>query len=190
LKLRLLVIIHAVSAAFVLPIAVIFFLSGALDFLGEGGESDINDFRIDLGSPISSQPEHFQAQIKEELTSHGIELPGHIYLQDFNEKEVQLGWRELSHDLYVQVLLKNPNEARVVTRNHDLVNVMWRLHEGMPGDTYKFYAVGASFLLILLSGAGLWLAVLSPRLRRITLFSLVAGIIALIIVVEMSLRFD
>ena len=66
---------HALLAAFILPAAIMFFVTGALYTWGIKGEYNTNTYELHLKKPIQGELDELVALAKSELKRQKVELP-------------------------------------------------------------------------------------------------------------------
>lgn len=177
--------VHALLAAFILPVAIMFFVTGALYTWGIKGDYDTTTHEINLHSPIQAELSELVTIATEELKKHNIEAPtGKAKIKKIGEA-FKLEWTGSKVDVIIEPTSK-PLIATLQIKQTSWHRQFVQLHKAKGGDPFKVYAVVLATALLLLLISGFTMAWQTPKLRRLTLASALFGIAVFIAMVTSS----
>lgn len=168
--------LHAYIACFFLPAAMLYALTGGLYLLGiEGGVRQEYHYQLELEAGWPKDQMVAEKIVTAEMCRQGhcTGLPEDYYL-----------W-EGKHDWYgfkreVLLIPEADGQVTLEIREHDLWHQLLLIHKGHAGKFLKVFAIlwGISLLFSLVSGVVL--ALNMPKIKRMSMASLVAGSIVLL----------
>ncbi len=173
---------HAILAAFILPIAVMFFVTGALYTWGIKGEYDTTVHEIHLESPMKFQLGELVNLAEKELEERNISIPsgqakikniGHSFKFEWSGSDMDVVIEPTSQPLIAQLEIKKSSWYRQFVQ----------LHKAKGGTSFKVYAAALATFLILLLITGFIMAWQVPKLRKFTLASTVLGVAFFIVMI-------
>lgn len=177
---RMLVIkIHALLACFFIPMATLFFISGAMYSLDIKGHVDKQVFNLVLDKPFSPNLADLSALARLELMRRELVLPGGDASVVKKKGVYQFRWGDLRHLVVIRAT-DNPLEAELVYRARSPLTQVMRVHRAEAGVLTSIFTISMAVSLLLILASGVFLAVGIPRLRRGALLALAAGFIALL----------
>lgn len=177
--------VHALLAAFIFPVAIMFMITGALYSWGIKGSytNDVHD--ISLSMPIQSDVSELtnlaQLELDKLATSHPEGQPSlKVYGSHF-----LLEWTGSSKDI---ILEPTDNEliAKLTIKHTTWYRNLVQLHKAKGGMAFKVYAVVFALSIAALLISGFIMAWQTPKLKRVTLITSLAGICSFIIFVYLS----
>lgn len=171
--------VHGYISAFFLPLALLFVVTGLLNFFDVHGEKNIVQYKVEI---ISGFPlERDAAEIF--MTSYLLQeklppLPdGYSYKKDHHR------WDGLKTSYS---LMQKPRHTMIVQRDYGFWDQMMLIHKGKAGLLFKILGLllGVSFLIVLISGVVIVLKTLN--LKDVAFQLMGAGLGTLIMVYLIS----
>lgn len=177
--------VHALLAAFILPVALMFAITGSFYTWGIKGNYSDDVYEIVLNKPLSADAMTLKKLVESELKNLDISPPeGKPKLKQFGSHYF-LEWTGSSKDL---ILAPTDNDlvARLTVKHTTWYRELVQLHKAKGGTVFKVYAVVFAIALGLLLLSGIIMALQIPKLRAATLVSAFIGLISFIVVVLFS----
>lgn len=169
-----LIALHLGLAAFMLPAALMFLITGGLYTWGiKGGYSD-SVHQLALTQPLSADLGALQALARTELAARDLAPPSGTASLKRNGGHFHLEWTGADLDLQLAPTA-DPRVAELRLRDTSAYRHLVQLHKAKGGTAFKVYAAAFAVSLLLLLLSGLTLAWQLPRYRRLTLGALGAG---------------
>ncbi len=176
---------HALLAAFILPVAMMFFITGAFYTWGIKGEYETVVHQIKLDQPLQKKLSELVLLAETELTKRNIAVPtGQAKIKTIGES-FKLEWTGSSRDVVIEAG-SQPLVARLQIKNTSWYRQLVQLHKAKGGTPFKVYAAVLSTALLLLLFTGFIMAWKTPKLRQLTLTSTVFGIAVFIAMLTAS----
>ncbi len=167
---------HAILAVFILPIAIMFFVTGALYTWGIKGEYETTIHKIHLEAPMKNQLEELVNLAKKELKTLSISVPtGQAKIKNIGNS-FKLEWAGSGMDIIIEPT-SQPLIAQLAIKKASWYRKLVQLHKAKGGDPFKVYATVLVVSLILLLITGFIMAWQMPKLRKLTLASTVLGMV-------------
>ncbi|CAA0101110.1 Uncharacterised protein [BD1-7 clade bacterium] len=166
--------IHVLLAAFILPAALMFFVTGALYTWGVKGSYDTDTYTITLQQPLQPNLNQLLPIAKQQLADKGLSEPtGNAGVKKLGTS-FAFSWSGSNRDMSIAPTA-NPLKARVAIKDTSLYRHFVQLHKAKGGVAFKVYAAffAVGLLVILLSG--FVMAWQTPKLKKLTLISTVIG---------------
>lgn len=177
--------IHVLLAAFILPVAIMFFVTGALYTWGIKGDYDVTTYEINLNTPIQGELSELLAIATKELEKYNIEAPtGKAKIKKIGEA-FQLEWTGSKVDIILEPTSK-PLIAMLQIKETSWHRQFVQLHKAKGGEPFKVYAVILAVALLLLLISGFTMAWRMPKFRKLTLVSALLGIAIFVAMVVSS----
>lgn len=177
--------IHALLAAFILPITAMFAITGSLYTWGIKGSYSETAYEIALTSPLSSDIVVLTQLAESELDKLDISAPeGNPKLKK-SGRDYYLEWTGSSKDLLLKPT-KNDLVAALIIKNTSWYRHLVQLHKAKGGTAFKVYAVIFTVVLGLLLLSGIIMALQVPRLKTATMISALTGLLSFIVFVYCS----
>jgi len=171
---RLYVSVHALLAAFILPAATMYIVTGALYTWGEKGSYHSTVHEVALAQPLQAERDSLRKLAMQELDRRGLSHPeGRASLKAYGEHFL-LEWTGSSKD----VLVEPTDEAlvaRLTIKNTTWYRSLVQLHKAKGGTAFKVYAAFVAAALLLILASGYVLALQTQPLRRATLIATALG---------------
>ena len=167
--------IHALLATFILPVAIMFFVTGALYTWGIKGGYDTSTHELHLKEPIRAELTELVALAKSELKRQNLEPPsGQAKIKKIGSS-FKLEWTGSNRDVVLEPTLQ-PLIAKLQIKNTSWHRQFVQLHKAKGGIPFKIYAATFATALLLLLVSGFIMAWQLPKLRKLTLISTSLGI--------------
>ncbi len=177
---RLLIIkVHAILACFFIPIALLYFLSGALYSLDIKGRVDKQIHTLALDRPFTPDLAQLSATVTVALQHRELPLPGGQPTIARKKQSYEFRWGDLRRLVVVRPT-DDPLQVELVYRQRSPLTQLMRIHRAEAGLLARIFSISMAFSLILILGSGVVLALGMPKLRRTALLALGAGFIAVL----------
>ncbi len=181
----MLVKLHMMVAAFILPVALMFFITGSLYTFGIKGHYNSQSYEIPLTTPIENNKTKLTKIVIDELLKRDIAMPsGAIKLKKINT-EFYLEWTGSQRDISLTPTTNNLI-ATLKIKETTVHRFFVQLHKAKGGFAFKLYAGLLSFGLLFLFISGLSLAWQLKKYRVLLQRSIVSGLALFIIVINVS----
>jgi uncharacterized iron-regulated membrane protein len=177
--------VHALLAAFILPVALMFLVTGALYTWGITGNYTNDVHEIPLSKPIQSDVGELTNIAQLELEKLATNFPeGQPKLKVYGSHFL-LEWTGSSKDV---ILEPTDNEliAKLTVKHTTWYRNLVQLHKAKGGIVFKVYAVVLALSLFALLVSGFIMAWQTPKLKRLTLITSLVGLFTFIIFVYLS----
>ncbi|CAB5497823.1 hypothetical protein [uncultured Gammaproteobacteria bacterium] len=176
---------HALLAVFILPAAIMFFITGALYTWGVKGNYDTNTYELHLEKPIQSELDGLVALAKQELQKKDLGEPsGQAKIKKIGSS-FKLEWTGSNMDVIIEPT-SQPLIAKLKVKNTSWHRQFVQLHKAKGGIPFKVYAAAFSIALLLLLTSGFIMAWQMPKLRKLVLVSVSLGIVMFTVMVVSS----
>lgn len=182
----LLMKLHLLLAALILPIALMYFITGALYTWDiTGSYRTIDQQEIVLKQPLSKDLDQLRHLAEQELAYRNIPLPtgqtrikqeANAFKFDWSGSHINLTIKPTANPLIAHLDIKKTNGYQRFVQ----------LHKAKGGMAFKFYAVFFAISLLLLLISGFIMAWQMVKLRKLALTSSVLGLTLFIIMVFIS----
>ncbi len=176
---------HAFLAAFILPVAILFFVTGALYTWGIKGNYDVATHELHLSEPIQDDLVELVTLAKTELIKQDKGVPSGQAKVKRIGSSFRLEWTGASMDVILEPT-SQPLVAKLEIKQTNWHRQFVQLHKAKGGDIFKVYATVFAIALLLLLVTGFIMAWQMPKLRKLTLVSTLLGIAVFIVVVAYS----
>lgn len=167
--------VHTILAAFILPVAIMFFVTGAFYTWGIKGGYETAVYNLDLEKPIDGEVSVLVALVKETLKQQNIATPS----GDAKVKRIghsfMLEWTGSKKDIVLEPT-KNPLIAKLTIKKTSWYRQFVQLHKAKGGTPFKVYAAIFATILLLLLMTGFMMAWQTPKSRKLTLLSASLGL--------------
>jgi len=176
---------HAVLAAFILPVALMFFVTGAFYTWGIKGGYDTATHELQLQKPIQGELAELVTLVTKELEKQNIEPPTGEAKIKRTGNSFRLEWTGSNKDIILEPTTQ-PLIAKFEIKNTSWYRQFVQLHKAKGGIPFKVYAAAFATALFLLLITGFIMAWQTPKLRKLTLISASLGIVAFFLMVISS----
>ena len=177
--------VHAVLAAFTLPVAIMFMVTGALYTWGIKGSYTNEVYEVPLTEMLTPELTTLTSLVVKELDQRDISLPegkakvkkiGSAFMLEWTGSTKDISLEPTDRDLVAKLTVKETSWYRNLVQ----------LHKAKGGVVFKVYAAFFAFVLGLLLISGFMMAWQTPKLKRITLGAFAAGIMSFIVIGGLS----
>ena len=176
---------HVLLASFILPVAIMFAITGALYTWGIKGNYDTTTHELHLKKPVQAELAELVALAKKELKKQDIEAPsGKAKIKKIGTS-FRLEWTGSNMDIILEPT-SQPLVAKLEIKHTRWHRQFVQLHKAKGGTPFKVYAAVFAGALLLLLLSGFIMAWQLPKLRKLTLFSASFGIAMFIAMVTFS----
>lgn len=177
--------VHALLAAFILPVAIMFMVTGALYTWGIKGSYTNDVYEIPLSKPIQSDVSELTNLAQLELDKLVTNYPeGQPKLKTYGGHFL-LEWTGSSKD----VILEPTNSeliAKLTVKHTSWYRNLVQLHKAKGGIAFKVYAAIFATSIGALLISGFIMAWQTPKLKRFTVLTSLVGVFSFIIFVYLS----
>ncbi len=165
---------HALLACFFLPVATLFFISGALYTLDIKGKSHKQTFTIALDEPFVPNLDTLTQIASDILFDRNIPLPnGEPHLSKKKNRYV-FSWRDIEHTIQL-VPNKNKSAVKVTLHNRNWLAQIMYFHTANAGEFFKAISVAMVTVLFIILSTGVLMAQSMPALRKPSWIALALG---------------
>ncbi len=177
--------LHVVLAAFMLPAFFMFLVTGALYTWEVKGEYQVQKIELDLVTALPSDQQALANMIEQQLQIRQIDVPsGKQSLKEVGGA-YQLEWTGANRDVLLAPTA-DPLKATLTVKNTTWYRHLVQLHKAKGGVVFKVYAALMALSLLLLLLSGVLMALQMPKLRTLTLGTIGAGVLAFALMVLLS----
>jgi hypothetical protein len=179
---RMLIIkVHAILACFFMPLALLYFISGALYSFDIKGDVDKKVFVVTLDRPFAPDLAQLSESVKKALDQHQLSLPTGDPAITKKKGSYEYRWGDLKRQVVVQPT-DNPLQVELLYRQRSPLTQLMRVHRAEAGSLIRTYSLSMVVSLIFILGSGVYLAVGMPKLRRTALLALGAGFMVILVI--------
>ncbi|MEZ5502060.1 MAG: hypothetical protein R3E50_05155 [Halioglobus sp.] len=177
---RMLVIkIHAFLACFFIPMATLYFVSGALYTFDVKGSIDKQVFTLALDRPFAPDLAQLSDVATTALRQRDLALPSGDPSISKKKGAYVYRWGDLKYLVELKPG-KDPLAVELTYRQRSPLAQVMRVHRAEAGSLIKGLSLSMAVALLTILATGVYLAVGLPKLRRPALLALGAGVIALL----------
>ena len=180
-----LVKIHMLLAAFILPIAIMFSVTGGLYTWGVKGGYNSENVDLPIEQPLKPNLSTLQTIVESQLEKRGLSVP------TGNPKVKKIGtsfgfeWTGSNRDVSLAPT-NNPKVAKLTIKKTSWYRQFVQLHKAKGGIPFKVLAALFAIGLLTLLVTGCWMAWLVPNYRKKMLRAMGVGIAAFVAAVLLS----
>jgi hypothetical protein len=177
---RMLVIkIHAILACFFIPMATLYFVSGALYASGIKGDVEKQVYELDLERPFAPDLAQLSDVARAALQQRGLVPPGGDPAITEKKDSYEYKWGDLRR-LVEMKPTSNPLQVELTYRVRSPLAQIMRVHKAEAGLPVKILSISMAIALLIILASGVFLAIGLPKLRRTALLALGAGFLVLL----------
>jgi hypothetical protein len=185
MKRTVLVHIHLVFAALLLPFIITFAITGALYTWGVKGAVEANQYDIVLSQPLKYEAEYLHHWLEDVLEIKGIDTPSGQGKMKGNAELYQYQWSGSARSVSVAPSA-DPLVAKLSIEENSYYRYLVQLHKGKGGTIFKVYAAILAIGLVFLAFTGVIMALKMPKFRLLTQRYLIAGSLMFMLAVLLS----
>ena len=177
--------VHALLASFILPVAIMFMVTGALYTWGIKGNYTNDVYEVQLSKPIQSNVSELTNIAQLELEKLATSYPEGEPLLKVYGSHFLLEWTGSSKDV---ILEPTDNEliAKLTVKHTSWYRNLVQLHKAKGGIAFKIYAVVLAISIGVLLISGFIMAWQTPKLKHFTLITSLVGLCSFIVFVYLS----
>lgn len=172
--------LHMLIASFLLPLAALYFISGALYTLGIKGSVAKQTFEVALAKPFEPNLELLTAVAGQALVERALPIPGGEPGLKKKKGVYTFRWDGLRYSL-TMVEGKSGGSVVLTYRERSLLTQLMRIHRGEAGALFKFLSIAAVAGLLFVFASGLYLAYTVTKFRRPSLIAMALGAVVLMV---------
>jgi hypothetical protein len=176
---------HVLLAAFILPVATMFMVTGALYTWDIKGSYKDDVYEIQLSKPVQSNVNELTTLAQLELEKLATGYPEGAPRLKVYGNHFLLEWTGSSKDV---ILEPTDNEliAKLTVKNTGWYRNLVQLHKAKGGVAFKIYAVVFAIAIIALLVSGFLIAWQIPKLKNLALIASLVGLCSFMIFVYLS----
>jgi hypothetical protein len=171
---KTLLTIHLALAAFFLPIALMFALTGGLYTLSIKGGYDDTRRAVELDAPLTAELGPLVALVERELAAAAVDVPSGSASVKKAGTSFELEWTGVYRDVVLRPTA-NPLEAELVIKETGPWRHVVQLHKAKGSEIAKAFSVAWAIGLIFVLVSGMAMAWMAPPYRRMAIKASVAG---------------
>ena len=171
----LIIRIHMLLAAFLLPIAIMYFISGALYTLDVKGHIDKQTIMLKLEHPFSPNIDVLFLATKQALLEKQLPLPGGEPSLKKKKGSYELSWGDLKHAVKLRPT-SDPMVVQLIIRERNVLAQVMRIHRADAGSAFKFFAIFLVAGLIIMFVTGIYMALTVAQLRKPAFITIAVGL--------------
>jgi len=165
---------HMLLAGFLLPIAILYFISGALYTLDIKGHIAKQQITLQLAQPFTPDLDRLTQITRQALLARKLPLPGDEPTLRKRHGTYELRWADLAH-VVTLIPGRDTQTALLTVRERSLLTQIMRIHRAEAGTTFKVLAICLAAGLVIIFSTGAFMARTMPKLRRPILFAILSG---------------
>lgn len=177
--------LHSLIAAFMLPVAIMFMLTGGLYTWDMKGSFSNEVYEVNLEKPLIGDLQSLRDITTKELNRLGIDKPEGGSKIKGDGSHFYLEWAG-SSKVVILAPTDNSNIAKLTVKKASLYKTFAQLHKAKGGVAFKVYATLFSIAIGVLLVSGFIMALQTPKLKQVTLTTALAGILTFILLVWLS----
>lgn len=178
--------IHLILGSFFLPLVVLFSITGGLYTFGIKGGYSNRDFYIEKPIDLVIEKLALHKFAQEALAKENLKAPsGELNLKKVS-KAWQLEWTGSSADLILEEAIDREGFLKLQYKETNLHRLFVQLHKAKGGVAFKYLAGAFAVALIILMSTGFMMSFASAAHLKISLMSLVSGVVVTFLAIVMS----
>ncbi|MCF7969538.1 MAG: PepSY domain-containing protein [Methylococcaceae bacterium] len=176
---------HMIVAAFILPVALMFFITGGLYTWGVTGGYVSDTYTLPLKQTMPQNKEWLTEKVVNELTQRSIALPSGEAKVKTAGNSFYFEWTGSAVDVLLEPSVK-PLEAKLTIKQTTLHRFFVQLHKAKGGEAFKVYAALLVVCLVFLFVSGVTMAWQMVKYRPLLLSSACSGLLLFIFLASIS----
>jgi len=171
--------LHVILACFFMPMALLYFISGALYSFDIKGSVDKQVYTVALDRPFAPDLEQLSESVTMALDEHNLSPPTGNPVIRKKRGSYEYRWGDLKRLVAVQPT-DDPLKVQLTYRQRSPLTQIMRVHRAEAGSVIKTFSLSMVAALLFILGSGVFLAVGMPKLRRTALLSLGTGFMVIL----------
>ena len=167
---------HAYLACFILPMATLYFVGGALYSSDIKGHIDKQAYNLPLANPFSPDLAQLSALAKAALEQRELVPPGGEPSIKEKKGSYEYRWGDLKRMVVIKPT-NDPLQVELIYRERSPLAQIMRVHRAEAGVLVRIFSITMAVALIVILASGVFLALGIPKLRRTALITLGAGLL-------------
>lgn len=172
---------HMLLASFLLPLALIYFISGALYTLDIKDSIQKETFSLELEKPFKPDIEILTLELTKALNEKKLFIPDANPTLKKQNSHYKLKWSDLKYSV-TAVATKNSKILKVTHRQRSLLTQFMRIHRAEAGSMFKALSLILVIGLILLFTSGVYMALSVSQYKRSSIVAIFFGLLTFIII--------
>lgn len=166
--------VHTLLAVFLLPVAIMFFVTGALYIWDVKGGEEKNNYTLNIKSSFSGELSEYILITENKLKELSLPRPTGKPKIKIKYGKTIFEWSGSSVETKVEINLKQLT-AKLEVKKASWYRHLVQLHKAKGGFLFKVYATILSVALLILLLTGFIMAWQMPKLRKLTVISTLSG---------------
>jgi hypothetical protein len=176
---------HLILAAFMLPVTLLFLVTGAFYTWGITGSYDRVVYQVPLDRPLDKDETALMELARAELARRDLDEPtGNPRIRTAADG-YKLEWAGSRRDVWLEPT-SDPLLASFTVLDTTWYRNLVQLHKAKGGVVFKTYAAALSVALVMMLSTGVLLAWNVPKFRPLVSISALAGIVTCIAAMAVS----
>lgn len=173
---QILMKMHTLIAAFILPVAIMYFVTGAFYTWGVKGSYVTNSQELRLEKQLRPDLTELTTLARKELKKLKLKVPSGKAKVKRIGSAFRLEWTGANRDVMLEATA-DPFIAKLKLKETSWYRTFVQLHKAKGGKLFKIYAATFAAAMFFLLLTGFLMAWQTPKLRNLTLISASIGII-------------
>lgn len=170
-----LVKLHLIISGIVAPLALVYFVAGAIYTLG--GSGSVNKVSYSLPALDIRNTQSIIDTTREILLNESIDLPEtKPRIKYHQEKGLKIRWNRLSQSVVFEQTI-GADHSSVTVRNRSILTMLMRIHRGEAGMLFRLMSIVLVSGLVLTMLAGVILAFSITTYRQLVTRSMMVGLL-------------
>jgi len=182
LKRSTLIQLHMLLAAIILPVILIYFISGTLYSFHIKGDIEKHVVTIKLKKAFQPDLDWLTQVVREELVKGDFPIPNGEPRMKKKKSTYVFRWGDLKHAVKVEST-KKTKQLKMTVRERSWLAQMMRIHRAGAGDAFKILPIILAFCMLLVLLSGVYMALVTQKYRRPVVYAL--GSSSLLVVAAM-----
>jgi len=174
--------LHMLLASFLLPVAVLYFISGALYTLGIKGGVSKKTFTVALEKPFEPNLELLAQVATTALGERELVLPGGDPYLKRTKKGYRFRWDDLRYSV-TMVASRGNRTVDITYRERSVLTQIMRIHRAEAGSKLKIVSIVSVIGLLFVFLTGFYMAYTVPKFRNPSLAATALGFLTLLVVI-------
>lgn len=163
--------VHVIFATFLLPVTMLFAVTGFLHTWEIKGGYTEDRYQINLKTPLSKNVSALHDLVKHELENRNIRFPKGWYGLVESTQGYHFESRGYDHTVMLYPA-DNPRQAELIIRTTSLLRKLVLLHKAEGSQRFKIYSSVFAIVLVGMFISGFIMSLSSPKLRKLSLSGL------------------
>ena len=182
IKRSVLMNIHTLLAVFLLPVAIMFFVTGALYIWDVKGGEEKTNYTLNIEPSFSGELSEYVFITENKLEKLNLPPPTGNPKIKIKDGKTIFEWSGSAVEAKIET---NPKQftAKLEVKKASWYRHLVQLHKAKGGFFFKIYATILSIALLILLLTGFIMAWQMPKLRKLTVISTISGVLVFILLV-------